>query len=213
MTLTLFEANAIEYVAFAVASTQECLLAKKFARRLVFACLIPVAILVVLSYGLFKLKEHQHRLNYMPADLEVTGILYSNEENWGSPIMPLPGDNETGIFMYGLSDAVAKKIAEQGLSFFNRPENIARRVEFQQTHSQWHETPIVEDDDKWPVARFGRKISSYLDRYGFGIHVDPLVETLVDDAISRPGSFYSHGRTGMVIVMPRAKRAIFAYAG
>jgi hypothetical protein len=39
------------------------------------------------------------------------------------------------------------------------------------------------------------------------------VESLVDDAISKPGSFYSHGRTGLVIVIPKAKRVIFAYAG
>ena len=184
-------------------------LAKKCMRRLALGCLTPIVVLVAVSYGLFKLKEYQHHMNLVPADLEVTGILYSNEENWGSILLPLPGDNETGILMYGLSAAVANKIIAEGMSFFNRPENVARRVGFQ----QWHETPIAEGDDEWPVAKFGRKMSNYLDKYGFGILVDPSVESLVDDAISKPGSFYSHGRTGLVIVIPKAKRVIFAYAG
>jgi hypothetical protein len=59
----------------------------------------------------------------------------------------------------------------------------------------------------------GKTISDYLNRYGFGIDVDPTVEALVDHAISKPGSFYSYGRIGVVIVIPRAKRSIFAYAG
>jgi hypothetical protein len=137
----------------------------------------------------------------MPADLEVTGILSSNEENWGSALLPLPGDNETGIFLYGLSDTIANRITAEGLDFFHRPENIERRVGKQRTHSEWHETPM------------GVKLSDYLNKYGFGIRVDPFVEALVDDAISKPGSFYSYGRTGLVVVIPKAKRAIFAYAG
>ncbi|WP_407159831.1 hypothetical protein [Bradyrhizobium sp. STM 3557] len=188
-------------------------MAKQRMQRLASGCLTPVIVLVAASYGFFKLIEYQHHINLVPADLEVTGILYSNEENWGSILLPLAGDNETGILMYGLSAAVANKITTEGMSFFNRPENVARRIGFQRTHSEWHETPIAEGDDEWPDAKFGRKISSYLDKYGFGIVVDPSVESLVNDAVSKPGSFYSHGRTGLVIVIPKAKRVIFAYAG
>jgi hypothetical protein len=77
----------------------------------------------------------------------------------------------------------------------------ALRVGMQRTHSEWHETPM------------GITLSDYLNQFGFGIKVDPSVEALVDDAISKPGSFYSRGRTRVVIVIPKVKRAAFAYAG
>jgi hypothetical protein len=176
------------------------LLARKF-RTLGLVCVLPAIMIVAALYGAFKFQEHNARVALMPADLEVTGILYSKEENWGSILLPLPGDNETGIFMYGLTDAIANRIAHEGLDFFYRSENVKRRVGGQRSHSEWQETPM------------GKTIDDYLDQYGFGIAVDPSVKSLVDDAISKPGSFYSYGRTGIVIVIPDFKRAIFAYAG
>ncbi len=164
-------------------------------------CLLPIVAIVATFYGMFKFSEHKQEMNYMPADLEVTGILYSNQQNSGSVLLPLPGDNETGILVYGLSDAVANRIVDEGLDFFHRPENIERRIGMQRTHSEWHETPM------------GRTLSDYLNQFGFGIEVNPSVQALADDAISKPGSFYSNGRIGVVIIIPRAKRAIFAYAG
>jgi hypothetical protein len=188
-------------------------LARKFLRKLALGCVAAIVVLIAIPYGLIKFAEHQNRMAHVPADLGVTKILYRNEENWGSALMPLPGDNETGILMYDLPDAIAGKIGAEGVSFFNRPENIDRRVGYQRTHSEWHETPIVDGDGGWSVGKFRRKISRYLDQYGFGIAVERSVEAMVDDAISTPGNFYSHGRTGLVIVIPKLKRAIFAYAG
>jgi hypothetical protein len=164
-------------------------------------CLLPVVVIVGLGYGAFKFAEHRSRMNLMPADLEVTGIVYSEEENWGSVILPLPGDNETGFLMYTLSDATANTIAVEGLDFFRRSENIDRRIGMQRTFTVWNETPL------------GKTISTYLNQFGFGIEIDPPVKAPVDDAISKPGSFFSYGRYGLVIVIPQAKRAIFAHAG
>jgi hypothetical protein len=164
-------------------------------------CLLPMAVVVGLGYGAFKFAEHRSRMNLMPADLEVTGIVYSEEENWGSVLLPLPGDNETGFLMYTLSDATANTIAIEGLDFFRRSENIDRRIGMQRTFTVWNETPM------------GNTISSYLNQFGFGIEIDPSVKATVDDAISKPGSFFCYGRNGLLIVIPQAKRAIFAYAG
>ncbi|MBR0691697.1 hypothetical protein [Bradyrhizobium lablabi] len=163
--------------------------------------MLPIVVILAMLYGVFKFSEHRFEINHMPADLEVTGILYSNQQIWGSVLLHLPGDNETGILTYNLPDAIANRIADEGLGFFYRPENVERRFGTQRTHSAWHETPM------------GVTLSGYLNRFGFGIEVDPAVEALVDNAISKPGSFYSHGRLGVVIVIPRAKRAIYAYAG
>jgi len=164
-------------------------------------CLLPIAVVLAVMYGMFKFHEREVRMGDVPADLEASGILYVNEERWGAPFLALPGDNETGILMYSLPDLVADRIARDGVDFFNRPENSKRRVGMQQSFSEWHETPM------------GTTLSQYLDQYGFGIEVDPTVHALVDDAISKSGSFYSYGRIGVVIVVPSARRVIFAYAG
>ncbi|MGJ4940438.1 hypothetical protein ACQR1W_07685 [Bradyrhizobium sp. HKCCYLS1011] len=176
------------------------LLARKF-RTFALGCVLPIAVIVAAFYGAFKVGEYKSEMAFVPADLEVSGILYSNEQNWGSVLLPLPGDNETGIFMYGMPDAIADRIAREGLSFFYRSENVGRRVDMQRTHSEWHETPM------------GKTISDYLNQYGFGIDVESAVEALIDDALSKPGSFYSYGRLGVVIVIPGVERVIFAYAG
>ena len=166
--------------------------------------------IIVAFYGIFKAAEHHHRMMYVPADIGATGILYSKEENWGSIVLPLPGDNETGLFVYSLSNAQADEIIDEGLQFFYRPENVEQRIGLQRSFSQWYETPLA-DDDRW--AKGGRKIANYLGKYGFGIEISSSVEALVDGAISKPGSFYSFGRNGVVIVIPRDKRVIFTYAG
>ena len=176
------------------------LLARKF-RTFALGCVLPIVVIAAALYCAFEFGQYESEMAFVPADLEVSGILYSNRQNWGSVLLPLPGDNETGILLYGLPDAIANRIAREGLDFFHRSENVARRVDMQQTHSEWHETPM------------DKTISEYLDRYGFGIEVDPAVQALVDGAISKPGSFYSYGRLGVVIVIPEVKRVIYAYAG
>jgi hypothetical protein len=177
---------------------------KTLRRRFKFiglGCLLPTAAVIGLGYGAFEISEHRSRMNLMPADLDVTGIVYSEEKNWGSALLPLPGDNETGFLIYSLSDAIANTIAMEGLGFFRRSDNIDRRIGMQRTFTNWNETPL------------GNTISGYLNHFGFGIRIDRAVEAAVDDAISKPGSFYCYGRYGLVIVIPQAKRAIFAYAG
>jgi hypothetical protein len=164
-------------------------------------CLLPTVVVIGLGYGAFEIGEHRSRMNLMPADLDVTGIVYSEEKNWGSALLPLPGDNETGFLMYSLSDAIANTIATEGLGFFRRSDNVDRRIGMQRTFTNWNETSL------------GNTISGYLNQFGFGIRIDQAIEAAVDDAISKPGSFYCFGRHGLVIVIPQAKRAIFTYAG
>ena len=171
------------------------------------------AVVIVVFYGLFTTIAHYNRMSYLPADIKAAGILYSKEENWGSILLALPGDNETGVVMYSLSDAQADEINSEGLKFFYLSENVEQRIGYkQQSFSQWYETPLADNDHRWAFTP-GRKIANYLGKYGFGIDIDPSIVALVDDAISKPGSFYSYGRVGLVIIIPKAKRALVAYAG
>jgi hypothetical protein len=80
------------------------------------------AVVIVVFYGLFKATAHYNRMSYLPADIKAAGILYSKEENWGSILLALPGDNETGVVMYSLSDAQADEINSEGLKFFIFPK-------------------------------------------------------------------------------------------
>jgi hypothetical protein len=36
---------------------------------------------------------------------------------------------------------------------------------------------------------------------------------LVNEAILNPGSYYPFGRTGLIILIPSARRIVYAYAG
>ena len=171
--------------------------------------IVGFVLVIVVAY---KLAEHHHVMKRMPADLEVSGIIYSTEQSWG---IGLPGDNETGIVVYGLPEAIAQRISTEGVAFFNRPENVERRVDMQRTHETWLETPLAPDKN-WTTrdTQPGRiTIDDYLDKYGFGIPIDKGVAAMVDEALSAPGSFYSYGRTGLVIVIPKARKAIYVYAG
>jgi hypothetical protein len=174
-------------------------------------CLPFVLLLVLVPYGAYRGIEHSRIMNLAPADLDVSGIIYSKEESYG---LLGPGVNETGLIVYSLPEQVAQKITEQGVEFFNQ---VGRRFGSQTSHAAWLETPFVPDE-KWTVANTKPspppKIADFLEKYGHGITLDPSVEEMVNEAISTPGSFYSYAQeVGLVIVVPRARKAIFTYAG
>ena len=176
-------------------------------------CLAALLLLIIVPVGAFMYARHENTMNLAPADLEVTGIVYDKQENWGSPLLPLPGDNETGLIVYGLTDSVANKITAEGINFFNREKNRERRKGRQRSHSEWRETPVVTDN-RW-VFKGGppAKIAAYLGKYGFGIVIDKFVEDMIDQAIQQSGSYYSHGRTGIVIDYSRRQARSFCLRG
>jgi hypothetical protein len=177
-------------------------------------CLTALLVIIGVVVGMFLLTSHLHTTNFAPNDLEVTGILYDKQERWGIPFFGLPGDNETGLVVYGLKDAIADRISAEGIGFFYRAENRERRTGRQVAYAEWHETPIIVDR-RWTFRGSPPpRIAEYLDRYGFSIAIDKSIETMIDDAIRQPGSYYAYGPAGgLVIVIPKARRAVFAYAG
>jgi hypothetical protein len=110
-------------------------------------CLPYVILLVLVPYGGYRAIEHSRIMNLAPADLDVSGIIYSKEESYG---LIGPGVNETGLIVYSLPEQIAQKIAAQGVEFFNLPKNIGRRFGSQTSHAAWLETPLVPDE-KWTV--------------------------------------------------------------
>ncbi len=182
---------------------------RKWRKKFALGCLLPLFLIVSVPFAAYKFAVHRLEMNRVPADLEVQRILYEKQENWGSPLLPLPGDNETGLVLYEMPAAVADKIAAEGVSFFDRPENRERRFGRQTDHASWRETPVPTT---WSSR--GPSIGAYLDRYGFGIEIEPAIVAMIDDALRKPGSFYAIGRGGsVVIVIPAQRRVVYAYAG
>ena len=47
----------------------------------------------------------------------------------------------------------------------------------------------------------------------FPIQVNSSIEAMINDAISTPGSYYTYGRIGIILVIPKVRRIVFAYNG
>jgi len=57
------------------------------------------------------------------------------------------------------------------------------------------------------------RLHNYLNQYGFGIPVDPAIMADIDHALIEAGNHYAYTRAGVLLVMPKAKRVVFAFAG
>lgn len=177
---------------------------------------IAIYLLILFGFILFiylqyKSWEERRYLDIVPYGLNVSKILYANEESWGFG----PGGNETGIIVYELPDEVAHEIQKVGAAKFT--QETAGFSDFR----NWEQTPILLRD-AWQGSRSGgepeqniqfTKISNYLERWGFSVSIDPKIESEIDYAITKSGSYYAYGSTGIIIVMPNNKKVFYAYAG
>lgn len=171
----------------------------------------------LLAYLKFKSWEEQWHLRVIPYGLGVSKIFYVSEESWGFG----PGGNESGIYIFELSSSVAQAIEKDGINYFSKlPKKPRKQGEWRGHYEQWSTTP-VSFNQSWSGpesnsevhVNFVPRIATYLNRYGFGIPIDPAIEREIDEAISKPGSFLAYGRSGVLIVIPRAKRIVYAYHG
>ncbi len=175
----------------------------------VLACgVVALGAVLVICYNLW---EKQRKFSFVPDGLGISTIVYSQEASWGFG----PGGNETGIIVYELPDSVSKKIQNEGIEFFNRmPPKNSSSYDWHGRYEKWESTPILLDgSDNYTNSTKSYEIAKYLNRYGFGIPVDLQVEREINDAISKPGSFVAYGRIGLLIVVPVARRAVYAYNG
>lgn len=173
-------------------------------------------LLILLSFYIFiylqyKSWEEKRYLEIIPYGLNVSKVLYANNESWGFG----PGGNETGVIAYELPAEDAIEIQKIGIAKFSK--ETGGFSDF----GNWQQTPITLTD-AWQGPRIGSepiqniqitKIANYLDRWGFSIPIDPKIESEIDYTISKPGSYYAYDRSGIIIVIPSIKKVIYAYAG
>lgn len=192
--------------------------AVRCAFRFPISSLIVTAILVSSSVVYYKHVEKQHRLSFVPEGLKVEKIIYASEESWGFG----PGGNETGVIVYELPDTIGEQISKVGIDYFSSlPPQSGDSHDWHGRYEKWYSTPIPygdswsgpESDNKTNPDTFVPKIETYLDRYGFSIPLDPAIESAIDIAISKKGSFFAYGRIGMLIVIPETRRVVYAYNG
>jgi len=178
-----------------------------------------VGLVCVALFACFKWEERQFRLSHVPAALNVSTVLYANEQSWGLPFFPLPGDNETGVIVYELPPATAKKIEEAGIEYFEKLPRTSGNgnLDWRGYYDEWKRTPVSElewvndpiDGSIFPEPT----LDNFLSRYGFWIPVDPDVARLINEAVANPGSYYARGRAGTLIVIPAKRKAAYVYVG
>lgn len=148
----------------------------------------------------------------LPTVVRDGKVLYRNEFDSSIPFFPLPGDNETGVIVYSISadDAAAleRSIAAAAPTNQGIP-NRGGRHDFY----DWRRTPAsLWHDERAQDARL-QGIAPFLDQYGFGITLEPWVESLINVILSREGSYIARSRVGLLIFSPSRQRIIYAYAG
>jgi hypothetical protein len=134
---------------------------------------------------------------------------------------PLPSSLHAGRIVYEKSQLVGPRAADTSLVVFALPDESANAVEhagiayFREDGGDWQATPmaIVSDDpDQTVPTSIG--IANFLARNDAGIPIDRKIEQMIDHAINTPGAFYRFGPgSRLIIVAPKERRAIVAYAG
>ena len=153
----------------------------------------------------------RHRLSFVPTGLDVSRVLYAKEDAWGFG----PGGNETGVVVYALSEDATAKVQAQGITYLSGlPPNPNAAGDWRGRYESWLATPQqLEGSDSQTHKVLSFEVAHYLNRYGFGIDIDPTVQRQINDAISNGGSFLAHGRTGVLIVAPSIRRVFYIYNG
>jgi hypothetical protein len=165
---------------------------------------------VALAAWTYASTKHEFLLGFVPPAFNVDRVVYEKEERWGLPLLALPGDNETGLRVYELPEATATQIRRGGTSWLDRVgENTPSGLDRYAVYTDWHPTPVG-------AGARGRSTATYVGTggdCGFCIEVDPAIWSEVTAMMDSPGGYYALGRSGLIIVSPTRRRAVFMFRG
>jgi len=189
------------------------------ANALAVRWVAAITFLIYLAlFASFKLYQNNFRLSYVPDGLHVAKVIYAKEESASPLSFGLPGENETGLIVYELPLSTAQEIKGAGIEYFRSlPPNAGKDRDSRGAYWEWLQTPMWDAD--WlrepasTTTSATPRVDFYLGTYGFGIALEPHIEELVNEAVSRPGSYFGRGRSGILIVKPDRQRVVFLYAG
>lgn len=180
-------------------------------------CLVVVVVIVAALWIAWEVYSYRAEMARIPQNLSIEYTVYENEEAWGFG----PGGNETGLTLYRLNGEDAARLLKlaHGPSESELIRAVMGRRPDRRDYGTWRPTPIdpsAEDFlwDREHIKGNPARIADFLGHYGFTIEVDPKIAAGVDRIINAPGAYYAPGRGGtLIIVAPREKLVIFAYAG
>lgn len=176
-------------------------------------------IIFICGFLAFEYYAYNFYLSFVPHELGVSKIQYRKEERWGFG----PGGNATGIRVYQLPDNIANDIQNQGIGYFYKLSSSTKnKIDSREHYKNWLETPIqttkhwtnymsLSDDADYSIET--PSINHYMGAYGFHIKINPAVEKMVNDAITKSGSYYAYGRSGVIIIIPEQRKIVYAYNG
>jgi hypothetical protein len=162
--------------------------------------------------------EQQNRLKHVPQHLSVSKVLYATEEVWGFG----PGGNEAGVIVYELPDSATKEIKKAGISYLAKlPPKSLSSNDGRDLYQTWQHTPMhaapdwADKSTTWATssAMSTPQLANYLNQYGFGVEIDADIEREINEALSKPGSYFTYGRIGILIVIPDIRKVVYAYNG
>ena len=147
----------------------------------------------------------------VPQALGVRTVSYQLEESWGFG----PGGNEAGIRFYPLSEDIATAIGKGGVKYLDQlpPNADQERRRWRGHYEQWSETPIRGEHWQINAATGLLNVTDYICAYGFCIDIPPERLKQANDIVSKPGSYYAHGRIGIIVVSPEQRLVLYFYNG
>jgi hypothetical protein len=159
----------------------------------------------------FKLLYLPNRvLSAIPSDLNVSKILYRNEDYSGA-----------GIVIYELPNETKEKIEKYGLQYLNTTYNKNNLPHNDDgIFKKWGETPISINEawtgpvmDGIPEYKTNiPQISNYLSRYNLGLNLDQQIELQINRVIQNSGSYFAYQNVRLIIVSPSDKIIVYAYS-
>jgi hypothetical protein len=185
---------------------------ERLVRKAVFW--IGAGVGLVFGVSIFlKSCENGRQLSFPPKGLGVSKVLYATEDSLGFG----PGGNETGVIVYELPESAAGEIEHKGITYLEELSQHRTRGDSHDWHGiydHWMPTPILLVGSGYNANKtLSYDIDEYLNRYGFGISVNPQVRQEINYAISHVGNFAAYGRIGLVVVIPKSRKVVYAYRG
>lgn len=182
--------------------------------KIILTILFVVCVTITIGWQII---VRNHHLSFIPPEMNVSSILYTQEMAWGFG----PGGNETGFIMYELPENIAERVRNEGLEYLSSfpSARLGKPHGWQGKYRKWNTTPIPREDKSWfKIQPDGGltpapQLSNYINRYGFGIPVRPDLETMFNEIIAAPGSYYAYGRIGVIVVAPSVQKVFYVYVG
>lgn len=176
--------------------------------------LLILVLLGVIGWHFF---IRNHRLSFIPPEMNVSQILYAKEEAWGFG----PGGNETGVIVYKLPEDEAARIIAGGINYLESfsSAKLGKPHSWHGKYREWYSTPISIKNESWfeipasDLIMSTPDVNSYLNKYGFGISLTDDIEEIINTSIAMPGNYYAYGRIGMILVAPSIQRVFYIYNG